>query len=131
MERELRMNLQEIIERKLEKSEKLDKFLEQKAEELFQRRCVPVLCMEQCIEHGRKMQAQNLNVSRIIINVEENEQATGEHDALEIVIAALDSRNKPIQRKGEEVLAVSLYAGTLDKKLIDFLDGADKKIYQL
>ena len=63
--------------------------------------------------------------------MEENEKVTGEHDALEIMIAALDSRNEPIQRKGEEVLAVSLYAGTLDKKLIDFLDGADKKIYQL
>ena len=125
------MSLQEIIERRLEKSEKLNKFLDQKAEEIFRMKCIPVLGMEQCIKYGRKMQSLNLNVSRIIISVEENEKVTGEHDALEIMIAALDSRNEPIQRKGEEVLAVSLYAGKLDKKLIDFLDGADKKIYQL
>lgn len=125
------MNLQEIIEKQLEKSERFDRFLDKKVEELLKKECIDVLSLKSCVDWGKKMQAQNPKVSRIIINVKENEEAVSQKDALQIMIAALDGKNNPIPKKGGEALAVVLFAGTMDKKMIDFLNGADKKIYQL
>ena len=115
----------------MEKSEWLDKYLDQKVAEHLEKKHLKILELKQCINWGKKMQAQNPKISRIIINVEENEEPVGQMDTLQIMIAALDDQNNPIRKRGEEALAVILFAGTIDKEMIDFLDGSDKKIYQL
>lgn len=125
------MNLQDVIERRLEKSERLDAFLNKKVEEHFQKKCFPVLELNTCVNWGRKIQLQNLEVRSIIIAVEENERSVSQTDVLQITVAALDSKNNPVRRKGEEAVGIILFAETLDKNMIDFLDGADKKIYKL
>lgn len=125
------MNLQEIIEKQLEKSEQFDRFLDKKVEEYLQKKCLKVLELKRCVNWGRKMQTQNSKISRIIINVEENKESVSQVDTLQIMIAALDDKNNPIRKKGEEVLAVVLFAGTIDKEMIDFLNGAKKRIYRL
>lgn len=125
------MGLQRIIEERLEKSERLDRFLDKKVDEYVQKKCFQVLRLEQCIDWGRKLQKKNPKVSKIIIGVEENGQPYGQNDTLQITIAALDSGNRAIRKKGEEALAEVLFSETIDKEMIDFLDGADKKIYQL
>ncbi len=125
------MNIQKIIEERLEKSEMLDRLLDKEVDLHIQKKCLNVLRLEQCVNWGKLVQKQNPEISRIIIDVQENEQAVGSKDMLKIIIAALDDANKPIRKRGEEAVAVVLFAGTIDKELIDFLDGADKKIYQL
>lgn len=125
------MSLQEMIEKKLENSERLDSFLDRKMEEYLPKKCLKILRLKQCVDWGRNKQAQNPKVSRIIINIEDNKKPVSQMDALQITIAALDSKNNPIRKRGEEALAVVLSAGTVDKEMIDFLDGADKKVYQL
>ncbi|MCI8489667.1 MAG: hypothetical protein HFJ04_05395 [Lachnospiraceae bacterium] len=125
------MNIQKIIEERLEKSEMLDRLLDKEVDLHIQKKCLNVLRLEQCVNWGKQVQKQNPEISRIIIDVQENEQAVGSKDMLKIIIAALDDANKPIRKRGVEAVAVVLFAGTIDKELIDFLDGADKKIYQL
>ena len=125
------MNIQKIIEERLEKSEMLDRLLDKEVDLHIQKKCLNVLRLEQCVNWGKLVQKQNPEISRIIIDVQENEQAVGSKDMLKIIIAALDDANKPIRKRGVEAVAVVLFAGTIDKELIDFLDGADKKIYQL
>lgn len=109
----------------------LDRLLDKEVDLHIQKKCLNVLRLEQCVNWGKLVQKQNPEISRIIIDVQENEQAVGSKDMLKIIIAALDDANKPIRKRGEEAVAVVLFAGTIDKELIDFLDGADKKIYQL
>lgn len=77
------------------------------------------------------MQEKDPRIDKIIINVKENEQSVSQVDTLQITIATLDNKKKPIRKKGEEVLAVVWFVGTLDKEMIDFLDGKETKIYQL
>ncbi len=125
------VSLQEYIESKLESSELLNRFLDEKVEEHLQKNCLQVLELKRCVNWGRKMQEKDPRIDKIIINVKENEQSVSQVDTLQITIATLDNKKKPIRKKGEEVLAVVWFVGTLDKEMIDFLDGKETKIYQL
>ena len=125
------VSLQEYIESKLESSELLNRFLDEKVEEHVQKNCLQVLELKRCVNWGRKMQEKDPRIDKIIINVKENEQSVSQVDTLQITIATLDNKKKPIRKKGEEVLAVVWFVGTLDKEMIDFLDGKETKIYQL
>ena len=105
------MNIQKIIEERLEKSEMLDRLLDKEVDLHIQKKCLNVLRLEQCVNWGKLVQKQNPEISRIIIDVQENEQAVGSKDMLKIIIAALDDANKPIRKRGEEAVAVVLFAG--------------------
>lgn len=117
------MNLQKIVS---EGSELLNTL-----KECLQEQCLKVLGLKQCIDWGQKMQEQNPRIRKIIINVKENEQSVSQVDTLQITIAALDDKNDPIREKGDEALSVVWFAETVDKEMIDFLDGKDTKIYRL
>lgn len=125
------MNLQKMIESKLESSELLNRFLDEKVEEYLQKQCLEVLGLKRCVNWGQKMQEQNPRIRKIIINVKENEHSVSQIDTLQITIAALDDKNDPIRDKGDEALSVVWFVETINKEMIDFLDGKNTKIYQL
>lgn len=68
-------------------------------------------------------------LTRFVLSVKPNPASKRDTDRFIITQVLLDVKNKPVVLNGGECLSRIINAGSIDKRIVTFLDGAETKIY--
>lgn len=123
------MGFMDILKMDLGKEfeKRADAYAEKRADEIeaenFEKSCLPVVTFDYCVQWAMEMKKEYPQSVRFLISVKENPDPRNENDNLCVIVAMLDENNKAITIDGEKGISTIFHGKTIDKKLIDSLNG--------
>lgn len=100
-------------------------------EEKFQRMCFEKMSWDQCISVANKTKKIYPQIAGFVVSVQNNPKSRGQNDQLIILIGFMDAKKKAITALDGGALTRTFFAGTIDEDFIKFLNGSERRIYQL
>jgi len=88
-----------------------------------------IVTFDDCIGYFAENKRQYPQIYAFILSVEKNRTPQNDNDKLIVVQAFLDKDYKAITLDGKTGLSRILHTKTIDKKMINFLEGESTKIY--
>ena len=115
-------------------SEMLDDVAEAKAKDIEQKRfeksCMPVISFDYCIKWALSMKKEYPQSAGCIIGVKNNPDPRNENYLLCVIICMIDAQNKVISMDGKNGISTVFHGKTVDKKMLDVLNGNENVIYK-
>ena len=82
-------------------------------------------------EYDHEEKKKDSRIEAFVISVKKNYDPQNENDKLIIIQGFLDKNNRPISLDGKEAESRIVHTRTIDKKLLDILNGAETKMVKL
>ena len=109
----------------------LDIYAASNPEKMQDINCFEVISFDFCKAWALEMQKKYLSGIVLLISVSENTVSKKPNDKLKIFLALLDSNKKPMPADEKNAVSGVYYAGTIDQKLIDLLNGEETVICKM
>lgn len=110
---------------------KLDDFVDAAAELLYRKGYKEIVTLDECVDFCRQAKEQFPSVAGFVLAVKKNYDPRNENDNLIVILGLIDENNKPISSDGKESQSKVMHTKTIDKKIVDFLNGNDTVIFKL
>ncbi|MDE5763732.1 MAG: hypothetical protein K2I00_02055 [Ruminococcus sp.] len=109
-----------------------DSYAEKRAAEIDEKtNCMPVVSFDRCYKWALDRKKEFPQSAGFIIAVNENCDPKNENDRIFVTIGMLDEQNKVITMDGVNGISTVLHCGSVDSKLVDYLNGDNSKIFKL
>lgn len=109
----------------------IDDFTDAVAEVLYRKGYKESVSFDEIVKYALDAKKANPKVASFIISVKKNYDPQNEKDKFLIIQGLLDEDNQPISIDGKEAESRIIHAGTVDKKFVNVLNGAETKIIKL
>lgn len=98
------------------------------AEALHRKGYKEIVTFDELAQYAIDAKKVNSEIIAFVISVKKNYDPQNENDKFVIVQGLLGENNKPISLDGKESESRIIHTKTIDKKLLDVLNGAEAKI---
>ena len=109
----------------------IDDFTDAMAEALYRKGYKEIVTFDEVVQYALNEKKNNSKIKAFVISVKKNYDPKNENDKLIIIQGLLDENNRPISADGKESESRIIHTGTIDKKLLDVLNGAETKMVRL
>ena len=109
-------------------SEKLNIVLEAVAEAIHQQGYKEIVCFDDCVNFYRECKLENPDIRGFVISVKKNYDPRNENDKFVVIQGMIDENNHPITLGNQEGQSRIIHTKTVDKKMVDFLNGEETKV---
>lgn len=112
----------------------LDQMAENMADSIeersFAQRCLPVITFDYCLTWAMNMKKEYPQCAGFVAAVKQNPDPRNENDLLCVIIGMMDAQNKAISLDGKKGISTIIHGKTVDKKMLDYLNGNESAIYK-
>jgi hypothetical protein len=109
----------------------IDDFTDAMAEVLHRKEYRELVTFDEIVHYAMEEKKKDSRIEAFVISVKKNYDPQNENDKLIIIQGFLDKNNRPISLDGKEAESRIVHTRTIDKKLLDILNGAETKMVKL
>lgn len=109
----------------------LEDFTDAVAEVLYRKGYKEIVTFDEITKYAIDEKKDNPEVAAFVVSVKKNYDPRNKNDKLVIIQGLLDAKNKPVTLNGKESESRIIHAGTIDKKFMNVLNGAETQIIKL
>ena len=106
----------------------LDDITDAVAEVLYRKGYKEIVTFNEIAQYALDAKKANPEIAAFVVSVKKNYDPQNENDKLIIIQGLLDANNKPISLDGKDSESRIIHTGTIDKKFLDVLNGAETKV---
>ncbi len=101
------------------------------AEVLHRKGFREIVTFDEVVQYALEEKKKNAVIGAFVVSVKRNYEPRNENDKFLVIQGLLDGNNRPITSDGKEAESRIIHTGTIDKKFVVVLNGAETKMVKL